>query len=60
MMGTACENGRSGPGSRTIDGMLPRDHLLRRVDRLLDMGELKAALAQHYSPRGRPRLIPSC
>lgn len=36
MMGTACDNGRSGPGSRTINGMLPHDHILRRVDRLLD------------------------
>lgn len=58
MMGTACDDGRSGPGSRTIDGMLPRDHLLRRVDRLLDMGELRAALAQHYSKRGRPSVDP--
>ncbi|WP_240313677.1 transposase [Sphingomonas carotinifaciens] len=58
MMGTACGSGRSGPGSRTIEAMLPRDHLLRRVDRLLDMGELRAALARHYSPRGRPSVDP--
>jgi transposase len=38
--------------------MLPRDHLLRRVDRLLDLSELKTALAQHYSPCGRPSIDP--
>lgn len=58
MMGTSCDRGRAGPGSRTIEGMLPRDHLLRRVDRLLDMGELREALAPHYSSRGRPSIDP--
>jgi transposase len=38
--------------------MLPRDHLLRRVDRLLDMSELRTALERHYSPRGRPSIDP--
>ncbi len=58
MMGATCGADRSGAGSRTIDAMLPRDHLLRRVDQLLDMGELRAALARHYSPRGRPSIDP--
>jgi transposase len=58
MMGTSCDRGRAGPGSRTIDSVLPRDHLLRRVDRLLDMGELRAALVSRYSPRGRPSVDP--
>lgn len=58
MMGSTCGTGRSGVGSRTIDAMLSRDHLLRRVDRLLDMGELRAALTRHYSPRGRPSIDP--
>lgn len=58
MMGSACVNGRSGPGFRTVEAMLPRDHLLRRVDRLLDMGELRAALERHYSPRGHPSIDP--
>lgn len=58
MMGTSCDRGRSGPGSRTIEGMVPRDHLLRRVDRLLDMGELRAVLSPHYSSRGRPSVDP--
>ena len=58
MIGKACEAGRSGPGARTMERMLPRDHLLRRVDRLLDLGALRPALAQHYSPRGRPSVDP--
>ncbi len=58
MIGTVCETGRSGPGARTIEMMLPRDHLLRGVDRLLDLGELRSALAPHYSPRGRPSVDP--
>lgn len=35
-----------------------RQGLLRRVDRLLDLGALHPALAQHYSPRGRPSVDP--
>lgn len=58
MIGTVCETGRSGPGARVLEMMLPRDHLLRRVDRLLDLGELRSALAPHYSPRGRPSVDP--
>jgi len=49
MIGTICATGRSGSGARTIEKMLPRDHLLRRVDRLLDLGELRSALAPHYT-----------
>jgi len=58
MIGKGCEAGRSGPGGRTMERMLPRDHLLRRVNRMLDLGALRPALAQHYSPRGRPSVDP--
>ena len=58
MIGKACDAGRSGPGARTIERMLPRHHLLRQVDRLLDLSELRPALAQYYSPRGRPSIDP--
>ncbi len=58
MMGEMHQAGRCGPGSRAINAMLPSDHLLRRVDRLLDMAELRAALASHYSARGRPSIDP--
>ena len=58
MMDELDDAGRHGSGFRAIEAMLPRGHLLRRVDRLLDMGELRAALACHYSPRGRPSIDP--
>lgn len=58
MIGTVCEAGRSGPGARIIERMLPRDHLLSRVDQLLDINELRSTLAPHYSPRGRPSIDP--
>lgn len=58
MMGTGCKAGRCGPGSRMIAEMLPGDHLLRRIDRLLDKAELRGALVRHYSPRGRPSVDP--
>lgn len=41
-----------------MEMMIPRDHLLRRVDQLLDLGELRSALAPYYSPRGRPSVDP--
>ena len=58
MIGTVCDAGRSGPGAAMIEMMLPRDHLLRLVYRLLDLAKLRAALAPHYSPRGRPSVDP--
>ena len=44
MIGKGCEAGRSGPDGRTMERMLPRDHLLRRVNRMLDLGALRPAL----------------
>jgi transposase len=41
-----------------MNAMLPRDHLLRRVDQLLDLRELRALLALHYSLCGRPSVDP--
>ena len=38
--------------------MLPEDHILRRIDRFLDMGELRDALMPHCSKRGRPSIAP--
>ena len=57
MMGPATA-GRTGPGWRAMSAVLPRDHLLRRIDRLLDLGELRTTLASHYSPCGRPSIDP--
>jgi transposase len=38
--------------------MIPADHILRRIDGLIDLGELRDALAPHYSRRGRPSIAP--
>lgn len=38
--------------------MVPASHMLCRIDRLLDLGELRDLLAPHYSPRGRPSIAP--
>ena len=58
MMGPTCRGGREGASCRTIEAMLPADHLLRRIDRCLDTSELRGALAAHYSARGRPSIDP--
>lgn len=59
MMGEQRQGGKS-TSLRTLGAVLPHDHVLRRIDRLLDMGEHRAALACHYSPRGRPSIDPIC
>lgn len=38
--------------------MIPADHILFRIDGLIDLGELRDALAPHYSRRGRPSIAP--
>ena len=58
MMGPTYRGGRGGASRRTIEAMLPADHLLRRIDRRLDTSELRQALADHYSTRGRPSIDP--
>lgn len=57
-MGPACRGGREGASRRTIEALLPANHLLRRIDQCLDTGELREALADHYSARGRPSIDP--
>ena len=57
-MGSTCALGRSGTGSRMIEAMVPDDHLLRRVDRLLDLDILRTLLVSRYSARGRPSVDP--
>ena len=57
-MGSTCALGRSDTGSRMIEVMVPDDHLLRRVDRLIDLNELRTLLVSRYSARGRPSVNP--
>lgn len=57
MMGEQRRGGKCA-GWRALGAMLPPDHVLRRIDRLLDMGELRDVLAPHYSRHGRPSVAP--
>ena len=44
--------------SFNLDAHVPADHLLRGVDRFLDLGELRRHLASFYSHTGRPSIDP--
>jgi transposase len=44
--------------SFNLDQHVPRDHLLRGIDRFLDLGGLRKMLAKSYSPIGRPSIDP--
>lgn len=41
-----------------LEDHVPRDHLLRGVDRFLDLGELRQHLTPFYSHTGRPSIDP--
>ena len=44
--------------SFNLDTHVPADHLLRRIDRFLDLSALRAHLASFYSHIGRPSIDP--
>lgn len=44
--------------SFNLDDHVPRDHLLRGIDRFFDLGDLRAHLAPFYSHTGRPSIDP--
>jgi len=44
--------------SFNLDTHIPTDHLLRRIDRVLDLGALREHLAPFYSHTGRPSIDP--
>jgi transposase len=41
-----------------LDEMVPSDHLLRSIDTVLDLGDLRYHLAPYYSHAGRPSIDP--
>jgi transposase len=41
-----------------LDDHVPRQHLLRGIDRYLDLSDLRRHLAPFYSPMGRPSIDP--
>ena len=42
----------------SLDDRVPADHLLRRIDDLLDLGFVREVMAEHYSAIGRPSVDP--
>ncbi len=44
--------------SFSLDDHVPKDHLLRGVDRFLDLSELREHLTPFYSHTGRPSIDP--
>jgi len=57
MMGRQVAQGSLFYGFR-LDDHVPADHLLRRIDGLLDFGFVREALADSYSAMGRPSIDP--
>ncbi len=41
-----------------LDEAVPADHLVRRIDAVLDFGWLRSKLARFYSHTGRPSIDP--
>ncbi len=42
----------------SIEDHVPADHLLRKIDHFLDLGEIRSFLAPYYSHQGRPSIDP--
>jgi transposase len=42
----------------SLDGHVPADHLLRSIDRFVDLSDLRRTLAPFYSSMGRPSVDP--
>jgi hypothetical protein len=43
--------------SFSLEDHVPKDHLLRGIDRFLDLSELRGQLAPFYSHTGRPSIL---
>ena len=41
-----------------LDDLVPPDHLLRKIDAVLDLSWLRGELKSHYSTIGRPSICP--
>ena len=56
--------GQQGPAQEqlfyafSLESHVPADHLLRRIDSVLDLGDLRQHLAPYYSHTGRPSIDP--
>src|SRR5271154_7556010 len=58
MMGQQGEDQASLFYEFCLEDRVPADHLLRKIDRFLDLGALRQHLAPFYSPIGRPSIDP--
>ena len=58
MMGQRSGGHRQLFYSFNLDDHVPSDHLLRGIDRFLDLGELRRHLVPFYSHTGRPSVDP--
>src|SRR4026207_699622 len=58
MMGQHSGNGDRLCYPFTLDAHVPAHHLLRGIDRFLDLSDLRRHLASFYSHTGRPSIDP--
>ena len=58
MMGEQCDGQASLFYEFCLEDRVPADHLLRKIDRFLDLKALRRDLAPFYSPIGRPSIDP--
>ncbi len=42
----------------SVEDHVPKDHLLRRIDRFVDLSDIRRFLAPYYSSTGRPSIDP--
>ncbi len=42
----------------SLEGHVPQDHLLRSIDRFVDLDDIRQYLAEFYSHTGRPSIDP--
>ena len=43
----------------SLETHVPADHLLRKIDGLIDFSDVRSELAPYYSADGRPSIAPS-
>lgn len=44
----------------SLEDHTPQDHLLRSIDRSVELSSIRGHLADYYSHTGRPSVDPSC
>jgi transposase len=44
----------------SIDDHMPQDHLLRSIDRFVDLSSIRTYLSDYYSHAGRPSIARQC